>query len=86
MGERLARLFGADPSQYNDVRIVMHAPWGRLALVLGLAAAAAALVLARPRRESMGRAGRARVAERFDRAHMVARIALLYREAANRGV
>ena len=51
-----------------------------------LAAAAAALVLDRPRRQSMGRAGRARVAERFDRAHMVARIALLYREAANRGV
>jgi glycosyltransferase involved in cell wall biosynthesis len=51
-----------------------------------LAAAAATLLADRPRREAMGRAGRARVAERFDRAQMVARIALLYREAASGGV
>jgi glycosyltransferase involved in cell wall biosynthesis len=50
-----------------------------------LAAAAAALLPDRARREAMGRAGRARVEERFDRARMAARIALLYREAA-RGV
>jgi glycosyltransferase involved in cell wall biosynthesis len=47
-----------------------------------LAAAVAALLPDRARREAMGRAGRVRVAERFDRARMVARIALLYREAA----
>jgi len=46
MGERLARLLGADPTQYNDVRLVMHAPWGRLAIVLGVLAAALALGLA----------------------------------------
>src|SRR5207249_1631963 len=38
--------FGADPGQYNEVHLVMHAPWGRPAVVLGLVAAAGALALA----------------------------------------
>jgi glycosyltransferase involved in cell wall biosynthesis len=33
----------------------------------------------------MGRAGRERVAQRFDRARMIAEIAALYRAAAGRG-
>src|SRR5215813_14088700 len=44
--ERLVRLLGADPTQYNDVRLALHAPWGRLLLGLGIAVAVAALVLA----------------------------------------
>ncbi len=51
-----------------------------------LAAAAAALLPDRSRREAMGRAGRARVEARFPRAQMVAQMAVLYRGLAGRGV
>lgn len=51
-----------------------------------LAAAAAGLLADAPRRAAMGRAGRERVAQRFDRARMIAEIADLYRAAARRGV
>ena len=46
MTDRLLRLLGADPGQYNDVHLVSHAPWGRLAIVLGVIAAVAAVGLA----------------------------------------
>ncbi|MFI5377194.1 MAG: glycosyltransferase family 4 protein [Candidatus Rokuibacteriota bacterium] len=51
-----------------------------------LAAAAAGLLADGPRRAAMGRAAHERVAERFDRARMIAEIADLYRAAARRGV
>jgi glycosyltransferase involved in cell wall biosynthesis len=50
-----------------------------------LAAAAAQILTDAPRRAAMGQAGRERVAQRFDRARMVAEIADLYRAAA-RGI
>jgi uncharacterized membrane protein len=45
MGHLLARLAATDPSLYNDVRLVLHGPWGRVGTALGLLCALAALAL-----------------------------------------